>query len=1166
MIKSNFKKLVFVAILLSGFVKLHAQEKTAAQKKVLKNYNIVKLTELEKKFRKESTEKREEAYRLAKQNGWKTSFSKPDGSHLQLKEVIDGTPVYYTTYNNTRAAANTRVNFLQGNAAPLNLNLLGQGMTVNVWDGGHIRVSHVENDGLGGNDRASNRDVELAINEADPIEVRERLNNRNHAQHVTGTLIASGVNQNARGMAPHGTARVFEWNNDLAEATNEAANQAMILSNHSYGITFNGDNAVVQRRLNLGAYNQESRDWDNLLFNSPNYLAVMAAGNDGDVNLNDRPNSPGAGLWDKLSGFATSKNTLVVANAQAANIDANGNLVGVNIAASSSQGPTDDMRIKPDIAGHGVNILSSHSNADNSYASETGTSMAAPNVTGTLLLLQQHYRALNNENTMRAATLKGLALHTADDAGVNGPDATFGWGLLNAKKAVETIIADNENNNNTASISELTLNNNQVFNLIVTSDGNSPLFASISWTDRPGAVVGANVINSNAPVLINDLDIRVRRIGDNNDFLPYELTGPNTNARRDNNVDNYERIDIANPVAGNYRITVSHKGNLTGNSQNYSLIVTGTSNPICNAAAPNNVDVNVNVNNITTTSASVNWDLVNGTTYQVRYRIIGTQNWTTNNSNENAFQLNNLVARTQYEVQVRSVCGQANSNYSNSINFTTLAAQINYCASNGNTEFNTGITRVVFGSINNADGPDKNIGYEDFTNLSATVNQGSNVNLTVSVNSDGNVRVDAFAWIDWNQDGDFNDNGEAFDLGNISNVNNVALPVRAIAVPANAVLGNTRMRISARYNSNPTPCLANFDGEVEDYTVTVRAAAAADNQAPTAPTNLTISNLTQTTLTLNWTASADNVGVTEYQIYRDNVQIGTSANTTFNVTGLAANTAYNFRVNARDAANNTSGNSNIANITTPNNYCASAGTRVLFEWIDLVSFGGMVNATRQDQSNGYADYTAVPGLLANVSRGSNQELIVSAGFSAENGPAMEFFKVWIDYNGDGVFTVGERVYENNSNEAGNRVTNVLIPADARIGRTRMRVSMKYNAASEACEANLGDGEVEDYTVNITAAVNAASTSSNTINEVIEEQQNIAKITLYPNPSSDFIKVLNNNIKVNDANYKIVNLIGQTIKKGKLSNKIVDISDLKKGIYIFKLVSDKKEVITKFIKN
>ncbi|SFT14088.1 Chitodextrinase [Zhouia amylolytica] len=92
-----------------------------------------------------------------------------------------------------------------------------------------------------------------------------------------------------------------------------------------------------------------------------------------------------------------------------------------------------------------------------------------------------------------------------------------------------------------------------------------------------------------------------------------------------------------------------------------------------------------------------------------------------------------------------------------------------------------------------------------------------------------------------------------------------------------------------------------------------------DNEAPTAPANLTSSNTTSTTTTLNWNAATDNVGVTNYEVFRDGVSIGLSGgNTTFNVTGLSANTAYDFTVFARDAAGNVSPSSNVHTVTTNN--------------------------------------------------------------------------------------------------------------------------------------------------------------------------------------------------------------------------------------------------------
>src|SRR5690606_8440029 len=100
-----------------------------------------------------------------------------------------------------------------------------------------------------------------------------------------------------------------------------------------------------------------------------------------------------------------------------------------------------------------------------------------------------------------------------------------------------------------------------------------------------------------------------------------------------------------------------------------------------------------------------------------------------------------------------------------------------------------------------------------------------------------------------------------------------------------------------------------------DYTVII-GGAAPDTQPPTAPTNLVASNVAQTSLTLNWNASTDNVGVTGYDVYLVSTNIGTVSATTANVTGLVANTAYSFSVKAKDAVGNISSSSNVVNVTT----------------------------------------------------------------------------------------------------------------------------------------------------------------------------------------------------------------------------------------------------------
>ena len=379
------------------------------------SYNRQKLQEIYNEFLAKNKKNKEIADAFAKANNIPIIIEKPNGTYMELQFITqDGTPIYYTTYN-ADAAISTRTNFLNTGGG-LGLDLNGDNLTAYVWDAGLARSTHQEYDGAGGNNRYT---------------AGETASLNFHAAHVTGTIIASGVQAQAKGMAWQANAIGYDWNNDTAEATTAAAG-GMLVSNHSYGY----DSTLIPDAW-FGQYGQDAVDWDTILYNAPYYLMMVAAGNDGNDDSSNGAPLDGQSAYDKLSGHATAKNNLVVANGLDATIDANGNLISVSRNSSSSEGPTDDYRIKPDIMGNGTGVYSTYETSDTAYNSITGTSMASPNVTGTLLLLQEHYNNLNG-NFMRAATLKGLVLHTADDVAPAGPDAQTGWGLLNAKKAART--------------------------------------------------------------------------------------------------------------------------------------------------------------------------------------------------------------------------------------------------------------------------------------------------------------------------------------------------------------------------------------------------------------------------------------------------------------------------------------------------------------------------------------------------------------------------------------------------------------------------------------------------------------------------------------------------------------------------------------------------------
>jgi subtilisin-like proprotein convertase family protein len=526
---------------------------------IIKEYDLMELKRIEEASSIKFYLEKNKARLIANKRGWKLKYTDSKGSKYELMEVSkDGAPIYYKTFN-VDAAASTRANFLHQEGG-LGLNIEGQDMTVHVWDQGLARATHQEYDGEGGEDRFSSGDGSTALDF--------------HGAHVMGTIISSGLDPAAKGMAPQANGIGYDWTNDVAEATAAAAN-GMLLSNHSYGFAVRDDDGVpTLPAYFFGAYTTYARDWDNIMYNAPYYLMVASAGNDGGDNSANEAPLEGNSSYDKLTGDKVAKNSMVVANGQDAIINSDGTLNSVTISSSSSEGPTDDLRIKPDIMGNGTGLYSTYESADAVYSTISGTSMASPNITGSLLLLQQHHKETYG-SFMRASTLKGLALHTADDVGMVGPDASSGWGLMNTKKAAEIITKKGIQ----SLISEIELTQGSTYSIVVKSDGLAPLLASISWTDMPGTA-NIGTANDPTPVLVNDLDIRVVKNSETpTTFKPWKLTSATTNEKEDNVVDPFERVDVEN-ASGEYTITISHKGSLEGGSQKVSLIVSGVSSGI----------------------------------------------------------------------------------------------------------------------------------------------------------------------------------------------------------------------------------------------------------------------------------------------------------------------------------------------------------------------------------------------------------------------------------------------------------------------------------------------------------------------------------------------------------------------------------------------------------
>ncbi|MFN4027389.1 MAG: reprolysin-like metallopeptidase [Flavobacterium sp.] len=322
---------------------------------------------------------------------------------------------------------------------------------------------------------------------------------------------------------------------------------------------------------------------------------------------------------------------------------------------------------------------------------------------------------------------------------------------------------------------------------------------------------------------------------------------------------------------------------------------------------------------------------------------------------------------------------------------------------------------------------------------------------------------------------------------------------------------------------------------------------APDTTAPTAPT-LSASGTTSSSTNLSWTGATDNVGVTSYDVYRNGTFLASTAATTYAVTGLTASTAYTFYVIAKDAAGNASIASNTVNVTTLVNsvtYCTSRGNNTADEYINRVQLGSINNLS--GNNGGYGDFTA---LSTNLVRGTSNTITITPTWTST--VFREAYRVWIDYNRDGDFLdSGEQVVNVTRTTATPIARSFTVPTTALLGTTRMRVSMKYNASPTSCET-FADGEVEDYTVNITATARP-------------EDANMATLAfnVYPNPvKGDMLNIAN---LVEAATYRVFNLMGQELAKGKIENNAVYVGSLKAGAYLIEITSGNATNTKRFIK-
>lgn len=163
--------------------------------------NVEALKQISKEQEKTFKEQQKRVKQYAKENNVEIRREFESGTVIELVDVVDGQPIYYKT-DNLGAAITTRANQLwQGGSVGVIIE--GEGYSkVGIWDGGAVRRTHQEFNNTGTQrvaqtDNASSQSA--------------------HATHVAGTIVAGGVNANAKGMAHKATLKAYDWNSVESE-------------------------------------------------------------------------------------------------------------------------------------------------------------------------------------------------------------------------------------------------------------------------------------------------------------------------------------------------------------------------------------------------------------------------------------------------------------------------------------------------------------------------------------------------------------------------------------------------------------------------------------------------------------------------------------------------------------------------------------------------------------------------------------------------------------------------------------------------------------------------------------------------------------------------------------------------------------------------------------
>ena len=354
-----------------------------------------------------------------------------------------------------------------------------------------------------------------------------------------------------------------------------------------------------------GAYDTDARDTDQYIWDHPDFLAVLAAGNAG-VDANADGVIDAGGIYSP----ASSKNVLTVGASESDRpagsggysaqpygggsweprfpvnplhddlVSTSADRVHQGMMANSSRGPCQDGRIKPDVVAPGTDIVSCRSRGigagtlwgayNSMYVFSGGSSMATPLVAGAAALVRQYYierylPAITNPSAalIKATLINGARSLTPGQYGYGvareipsapRPNSVEGWGQVDVAAALANMLV----------YDGVPLATGATNTYALTAAAPCRVSMVLAWSDYPGTL-GAG------QTLVNDLDLEC--------VAPDGTTNYANGGSAPDRLNNIESIDLDAPTPGVYAVRVVGHNVPLGGSQRYALVLRTAARP-----------------------------------------------------------------------------------------------------------------------------------------------------------------------------------------------------------------------------------------------------------------------------------------------------------------------------------------------------------------------------------------------------------------------------------------------------------------------------------------------------------------------------------------------------------------------------------------------------------